>query len=63
MLIHTGHGHTREECETYEKDPTTPDLTLRRIMKERNRPGRNDPKVMVPYYYEAGTFANWGAGR
>jgi len=48
MLIETGHGHSRTECETYFSNPTKPDKSLRRAMKER--PGRNDPKVKLPYY-------------
>jgi hypothetical protein len=63
MLINTGHGHTRDECEAYDRDPTKPDLRLRRIMKEKIvRPGRNDPKIRLPYYHEPGTFYNWDSG-
>ena len=61
MLIHTGHGHTREECEEYKNDPLKPDLSLRRTMMEKTK-GRNDPPIRLPYYYKPGTFRNWGAG-
>lgn len=59
MLIETGHGHTREECAAYAGDSTKPDLRAHRQIL----PGRNDPKIRPPYYYEPGSFRNWGAGR
>ena len=59
MLIRTGNGHTREECESYAMEPLNPDLRAHKTIL----PGRNDPKVREPYYYEAGTFKNWGAGK
>lgn len=70
MLIETGHGHTREECADYyahnmlapehlKKRPFYPDyrVTLPTLK------GRNDPKIRAPYYYEPGTFQNWGKGK
>ena len=52
MLIETGHKHTREECKTYKESPITPDMRLRKTMLEKY-PGRNDPKIRLPYYYDS----------
>lgn len=56
MLIKTGHGHTREECEAYAMEPTNPDLRAHKTIL----PGRNDPPIRDPFYREPGTFKNWG---
>lgn len=55
MLIKTGHGHTRNECQEYLDDPTNPDSRAHKTIL----PGRNDPKIRMPYYHEPGTFQNW----
>lgn len=63
MLIYTGHGHTREECENYNKErPFQPDHRCKSSIQE-GQAGRNDPKIRLPYYYKAGTFSNWGVGK
>ena len=49
MLIETGHKHTRDECQEYQEDMTTPDLRAHRTIL----PGRNDPKIRLPYYYDS----------
>ena len=70
MLVLTGHGHTREECADHyahslsapkhlRKRPFYPDHRLTKPVYK----GRNDPKVRKPFYYEAGKFFNWGAGK
>ena len=49
MLIKSCHGHTINECESYDNDPTKPDLRLRRILKERRVP-RYGPPIILPNY-------------
>ena len=48
MFINTGHKHTRLECQLYQDNPTNPDLRAHRVIL----PGRNDPKIHLPYYYD-----------
>ena len=48
MLVKTGHGHTREECEEYINNPTSPDFRLQTTF---GAPSRNQPKAILPYYY------------
>lgn len=56
MLIESCHGHTREECESYDNDPTKPDKRLVRVLKER-RVARREPPIKLPNYQSSARSA------
>ncbi len=51
MDIEFQHRHTREECQAYSADPTNPDHRAQ-VVGGYTPPGRNDPKIMLPYYFD-----------
>jgi len=52
MYIKQQHRHTRKECQAYLDNSATSDFTDPSAIQRKILAGINDPKVMLPFYFE-----------